>query len=142
MEFNCFRTLYHENIIKAEKLHVIAVKLTVIWSRRIDMENMDMLKFNNFVNHNYYVKNILQGRMNGVHVDEFDTVTLKNFDLKMSRPLLIENKHSVFFLHFRVVCENNSKQSAWIYDNIYNVSEIEVHTNIRISFLCEQDFRI
>ena len=60
----------------------------------------------------------------------------------MSRPLLIEKKHSVFFLHFPVVSENNLKQSDWIYDNKYNDSEIEVHTNIRISFLCEQDFRI
>ena len=44
------------------------------------MEYIDFLALNDFVNHNYYVDNSLQGKRRAVHLDEFDFGKIKSIE--------------------------------------------------------------
>ena len=65
--------------------------------------------------------------MKVVLLDVFRSEMLWSKDEMISQVILIEIRNSVFFFQHRVVCENNWKQSNWIYENIYSNSEIEVN---------------
>ena len=96
--------------------------------RKDNYTEQNFLNSSDLLNRTFYVNFNLQCKMKVVHLDEFLFRMLRSTEQRTSQVILVENGNfSVLFLHLLVVFENSLKQSGWIYDQNYTISEIEVY---------------